>query len=283
MKKSVYRVAALFISLCLLLSITGCSEEGFRVGTGSFPDEFYSHITYGDFLVYVNDDFIFDANDVSVVIEDESIIDISFEVEETRLFNAGITYQIRCLSPGATTFYFEVPSLSLKTEAVKITVLENMKSIYFKNKYDITLLGLKDSENREFKVEKYEHDSLTWAEELVFVSEDPQIATIKYDAEADGFQCRIDSVGIGETYIYIQTKDGSVQSNKLKVIVEEEKIKEEETAPSPEPSEDNSRTVYTTPYGKKYHYSQSCAGENASATTEEKAKDTHAPCKKCVH
>ena len=40
--------------------------------------------------------------------------------------------------------------------------------------------------------------------------------------------------------------------------------------------------VYITPTGKKYHYSKSCAGKNAIATTLSKAKQSYGPCKKCA-
>ena len=42
-----------------------------------------------------------------------------------------------------------------------------------------------------------------------------------------------------------------------------------------------SNTVYITPTGKKYHYSQACAGKNAMKTTMTKVKNTYSPCKKC--
>ncbi len=42
-----------------------------------------------------------------------------------------------------------------------------------------------------------------------------------------------------------------------------------------------SNTVYITPTGKKYHYSQACAGKNAMKTTMSKVKNTYSPCKKC--
>lgn len=40
--------------------------------------------------------------------------------------------------------------------------------------------------------------------------------------------------------------------------------------------------VYITPSGKRYHYSKSCAGKNATKTTYAKAKQTRTPCKTCV-
>ena len=40
--------------------------------------------------------------------------------------------------------------------------------------------------------------------------------------------------------------------------------------------------VYVTPYGKKYHYSRSCAGKNATPTERETAALYFTPCKKCA-
>ena len=42
-------------------------------------------------------------------------------------------------------------------------------------------------------------------------------------------------------------------------------------------------TVYVTPSGKKYHYSASCAGKNARATTLSAAQASgKGPCSKCA-
>ena len=43
-----------------------------------------------------------------------------------------------------------------------------------------------------------------------------------------------------------------------------------------------STTVYTTPTGKKYHCSNSCAGKNAIPTPLSEAKKYYEPCKKCA-
>lgn len=45
----------------------------------------------------------------------------------------------------------------------------------------------------------------------------------------------------------------------------------------------NSPTAYITPSGKRYHLSQSCAGENAIKTTIAEASDKgYTPCAKCA-
>ena len=47
--------------------------------------------------------------------------------------------------------------------------------------------------------------------------------------------------------------------------------------------EKNSRTVYITPTGKKYHCSASCAGKNAMARDYDDVAGSYDPCKKCAY
>lgn len=77
----------------------------------------------------------------------------------------------------------------------------------------------------------------------------------------------VTGVGVGNATIKVKGADGKTESNKLQFA-----IKEKDTSP----------TVYVTPYGEKYHFSASCAGSNATKTTQNKAissgKDR---CQKC--
>ncbi len=56
------------------------------------------------------------------------------------------------------------------------------------------------------------------------------------------------------------------------------------TTPSnPSQNEDTSRLVYVTPTGKRYHYSKSCAGKNATESTKNKAEKIGLTgCKNCT-
>ncbi len=48
--------------------------------------------------------------------------------------------------------------------------------------------------------------------------------------------------------------------------------------------EDNSRIVYVTPSGKRYHFDKDCGGENANSTTLNKALQMAlTPCNKCAY
>ncbi len=48
-------------------------------------------------------------------------------------------------------------------------------------------------------------------------------------------------------------------------------------------TKDNSKTVYVTPTGKRYHYISTCGGKNSTASTLNNAKARGlTPCKKCA-
>ncbi|MDP4153781.1 MAG: hypothetical protein Q8865_10175 [Bacillota bacterium] len=79
---------------------------------------------------------------------------------------------------------------------------------------------------------------------------------------------------VGETTVYVKSTDGSVSSAGFKVSV----INKKDSVKKP------GDTVYITPTGKKYHYSEKCAGKNAIATTLDEAKKKGLqPCGKCVN
>ncbi len=78
------------------------------------------------------------------------------------------------------------------------------------------------------------------ADDIVFVSENTDIATIEADGEPYGtfLYYNIKGVGGGETYVYAQSAEGDVVSEKIRVIVEEKpetKPKETETEKETEP------------------------------------------------
>lgn len=77
---------------------------------------------------------------------------------------------------------------------------------------------------------------------------------------------------LGETTLYLQTKDESVKSDEIHVTVSEKTVEE-----------DNSRPVYLNYDGSKYHYSSFCAGKSSYESTLNQAlKLGKEPCSKCV-
>lgn len=277
------KITLFIVSLVLILSLSACGEKSIT-GITNFDvkdisdENFYCGVTVDDLSVNVNYIGDFEASDVNVVIDDPSIISIEFRTSVNWFFDTYIDYEISGLKEGTTSFYFETSDGVIKSDVVEVTVEQNVKSISFKDTSDLTLYDWSIYEDKYFEIDSNEDidDEQTVIE---YISENPKIATIEYKDSYSSYCCRIKYISPGETYVYLKTKDGKVQSEKIKVIVmeptpEEEIVETEEI--------DNSRTVYVTPYGSKYHYSKSCAGSNAIETTENSAKYSHDPCKKCT-
>lgn len=164
-----------------------------------------------------------------------------------------------------------------------------VKSINFSDTSDINFYYSYSSENNSFSVETNPESKITDNIELLdFVSENPKIASIEYEKNSSYTpRVIITPIANGETYVYIQSKDGTVQSEKIKVVVDIEKettqndtdnsTYEEETT-----KKKSGKIVYVTPSGEKYHYSKSCAGKNAMERDLDDIKGIYDPCKKCA-
>lgn len=143
--------------------------------------------------------------------------------------------------------------------------------------------------------------------DFIFKFSDDSIASanVMFLSDSD-FSVNLTAYKPGTTTMYIQTIDGKIKSNEITIEVlgtpieettepetTQPETTEQETSTAPETTEtetqtkesttkDTSKTVYITPSGSKYHYSQSCAGDNAIKTTLNQVKDTYEPCKKCA-
>lgn len=283
------KIGVFFLLLCLVLTLSSCdamlnfsSPAPTLVTEDISNNTFYVGKTYKDFTTEVTGILDITQKEVNVIVDDCSVAEITFEKKKT-LFSNEIVFSISALKVGTTSFYFEIPEDNLKSNPIEINILQNISAINFSDTSDISLFD--ESEDRCFFSIDYNEYASDLLESIEFISENPEVATIKYDEDSwFSESCIISGISPGETLIYIQTKDGSVQSQKIKVIIINDSADEEPpttTTTEPEP-EDNGKTVYVTPYGKKYHYSKSCAGKNASETSEQSAKITHDPCKKCV-
>lgn len=136
---------------------------------------------------------------------------------------------------------------------------------------------------------------------VIAYSDNPAVAAVvekTYDG-SDTFKFRIEAIGTGTAHIWFETADKSVKTPEIKI-----KVTERETEPTKVPETELSttentteneviqtekearttdKTVYVTPTGKKYHFSKSCAGKNATPKSLEDAKRHYDPCKKCAH
>lgn len=155
-----------------------------------------------------------------------------------------------------------------------------------------------------------------YSDDIEFISEDEGVARVYYESTTltKFIYFRIEGIGVGETSVYFKSRNSDVKSESIKVIVRDEDTTQASestaesvtvadtteaatTAAAPVETEapvtaqgssgilnedKSGRTVYITPSGTKYHYKQSCAGENAIAAAEDEAAKTREPCKKCV-
>ncbi len=286
------------ILLILMTVLTACDEVEMEKSITSITsftvedlsnEEFYSNVLYEDFKLDVYYEESYTEEDIKVVVSDPSVIEITYEKDENFLDGIYISFDINTISHGDVSFYFETSDGIIKSEEVRLNILNNIESIEISDVSDITFNHWSDTETLIFSVKSNKSISEK-GDVLKFVSENPEVVTVSYDEDSwFSDSCTIEKKGPGETFVYIQTLDGSVKSEKVKVIVEEEETEPQSNSEDTyygggvvdEPI-DNSRTVYVTPYGKKYHYSLSCAGENGSPISENTAKNSYGPCKKCA-
>lgn len=150
-------------------------------------------------------------------------------------------------------------------------------------------------------------------ENLEYCSSDNTVATIeKTDIETgeDKITLKINPIEEGNCEIFVKANSG-IESNRItiKIIdnekIEQERKKSEEQTKEQNKKEDvsdskatttqkdsdikntsnnsNSKTVYRTPSGKRYHYDPDCGGKNSYSTTLSNAISAGlTPCQKCA-
>lgn len=141
------------------------------------------------------------------------------------------------------------------------------------------------------------YETFFW--DIEFVSTDESIAVAQYEKTAGDIYVyyTIEAIAAGEAYVYFTADDGRVESERIRVTVTE-KVEErdpkdtdfEGTEPEGETTETEtladkteSKIVYVTPSGKRYHYSKSCAGKNAQETSlDEAIAAGKTPCGTCA-
>lgn len=99
----------------------------------------------------------------------------------------------------------------------------NVISLGFGNCYEIALEE-GESHRHYVDVEVKDYDKF-FPDEILIFSEDENIASavFTYPKNDTHLFFEIDAVSVGETYIYAQTADGSVTSEKLLIVVKESK------------------------------------------------------------
>ena len=147
----------------------------------------------------------------------------------------------------------------------------NVESLSFVFTDDVSLQVGEEKSSSYVTVSVRDRDSFS-PEDVIFVSEDPNVATIEFksDALTTFLYYRITAVGGGETYLYAKAKDGDAVSEKIHVIVEGDPYVETvesqtETEPETVPETAPETTIETEP---------ETASETVPETTAETAPET---------
>lgn len=247
-------------------------------------------------------DKIFDNdNDINIYVDDTDLGTISHDSTDTfnsvlnkgihtiKFINAddnNISNEIRVKISKQETLKFKITCSDdkINVETISGDIDIQVKSIKFSDTSDVEFYYSSYPDTNSFSVEiSPEGKEADYSTLLDFVSENSKVATIEYDKDSwISQEVKITPVSDGETYVYIQSKDGTVKSEKIKVVVD---IEEETTVANYEETtteKKSGKTVYITPSGEKYHYSKSCAGKNAMERDFDDVKGVYDPCKKCV-
>lgn len=254
-----------------------------------------------DINVEYADELLDNDNDINIYVDDTDLGIISHDSTDTfnSVLNKGI-HIIKFVNADDNNINNEVRIKINKQETLKFRITcsddkINIETISGNIDIQVKSIKFSDTSNVEFYYSDYpdtnsfsveispEDKEVEYSALLDFVSENPKVATIEYDKDSSISQkVIITPVSDGETYIYIQSKDGKVKSEKIKVIVD---IEEETTATEHKETtteKKSGKIVYITPSGEKYHYNKSCAGKNAMERDLDDVKGAYNPCKKCV-
>lgn len=244
-----------------------CLDKGFTVDKYR-DDKSYSAKNSDGFKLTVN----YQGNNVIYITlyEPEYTIDIEVECAENWIFN---TYDVNVYIDDSLEGTLEHG----ETETYTALLKKGTYTVKFESEDDDTVTGEVKICVTKDEAFKFKISCLSTEIEVEVISGTVETeATETTNTEAETTESIETEPSTTEEYTEETQTEEPVTEEETEYETEETVITEPETVVN------NSRTVYTTPYGKKYHYSASCAGKNATPTTEDDAKILYDPCKKCV-
>lgn len=208
------------ITVCSLL-FTGC-DFGYVDVTGldittSSELSLYTNETVKNLTVKVAAGGKWRLSDINVVIGDESIIKIDYDSDASD--KKAINFNIQGLKKGTTAFFFETADKTVRSNMVIVSVGSAYSSIEFKDSEDIILRGLTDEAEVSFLVLRGDR-AIECPVDVQIISENPDVAEIVYTGHKAGMDtCAIIPRSYGVSYVYLQSPDGEIMSEKIKVLV----------------------------------------------------------------
>lgn len=211
-----------------------------------------------------------DADSITVENSAPDVVRVSAVTIDNGLFTGTANITCDACAPGESVVTLKSADGSISSNAVRICV-DTRPLINRLSLSGARNCSLEEGDSQAFSL--YIDPLGTIRDTVVIENTDELVACITESAFYDTdngtvLDFTIDAINAGETCITFSASDGKVSPVELCVSVSEK---------------DTSPTVYTTPTGECYHFSKSCAGDNAIETTQNKAVDrNYRPCSKCA-
>ena len=198
-----------------ILSISFSNNRDITVNEGNTTS------SDGYISIRVRDRKAFSAKEeIELVSENPSIATISLSKEPSSTY---LYYKITGVSVGKTVVYARTLDGKIMSEKKTVTVtgtFQNITELSFTNTKDIEIkVGKKTSEGtlKITRMNSYDYSD----DDVELISENHKIAVVTLIKTSKGktITYEIEAKKSGVTYVYAATKDGSVKSEKIKVIV----------------------------------------------------------------
>lgn len=208
-----------------------------------------------------------DGNSITVESSAPDILKIHQVAIGNDSFSGTATILCDACAPGETVVTVKSADGTISSNAVTICV----EALPVINSFSVSggkNCVLEEGDNQTFSL--YIEPKGTVRDAIVIENADDSVACLTENAFYDNenstvLDFTIAALKVGETIITFRASDGKTSPVEIRVSVAEK---------------DTSPTVYITPTGECYHFSKTCAGENAIETTLNKAGN-YRPCSKC--
>lgn len=233
--------------------------------------------------------FCFDAvcdkklnnDDITFVSTDSQVAEVSHDTSQCIDGNK-IYCKIKAKKPGQVFIYAKAKVGNAVSEKISVAVVSAVSKITVSEKN--IGLSLEQPYIGTFAAYAAGGDA-TSIDKIDFVGYDSDIIDISTDGNG---RFKIVPIEVGSTSFRIETSDGLISSDDIKVTVAEASTDVGNSVTESNSNADGTSAisgdmVYVTNSGKKYHFSQSCGGINSTAVGLEEAEQRgYEPCKRCA-
>lgn len=211
---------SLLLVICSLLSV-GCSLSYFDITALDIimpaQIDLFAGETTETIILRVTSAGDWDISDIRAVVADESIVRVQYAKDARE--RSAVRLEVKGLKEGITSFFFETTDGKVRSNIITVIVGPAYTSIKFYNSEDVVLHGINDNADVSFLVLRG-NKPIECPDDLQIISENPEVAEIVYTGTVDGMEtCAIVPISHGETYVYLQSSDGKIRTEKLKVLV----------------------------------------------------------------